>query len=321
LEAENSRLRSHSPVADQLIGSSAALQALRHRIARLAPHSSTVLIVGESGAGKELVALALHRQSNRHEGPLVTVNCAAIAPTLLESELFGHTKGAFSGAGKAHRGFFQQADEGTLFLDEVGELSLECQAKLLRVIERKGFRPIGATQEVQVDVRIIAATHRNLEREVAADRFRQDLYFRLQGIQLQVPPLREHLEDLPELVKYFLESLAGEYGRLARLSDAALDKLHQHSWPGNIRQLRSVLENAVALSEKELLEPADLLFSPASGGGEPHSLNLEELEAWAIRQALRRTDGNITQAARLLGVVRDTLTNRMKKLGVERTRL
>ena len=168
-----------------------------------------MLVQGESGSGKELVALALHRNSRRADGPLVVVNCAAIAPTLLEAELFGYKKGAFSGADRDHPGLFQQADEGTLFLDEVGELSLECQAKLLRVIEGKAFRPVGATADVKVDVRIVAATHRDLEKEVKAGRFRQDLLFRLRVIQIRVPPLREHPEDIPELAGFFLAKVVG----------------------------------------------------------------------------------------------------------------
>jgi Nif-specific regulatory protein len=318
LEAENSRLRHHSTVADQLIGSSPQMEALRQRIARLAPRPCTVLIVGESGVGKELVALALHRQSSRREGPLVSVNCAAIAPTLLESELFGHCKGAFSSADRNHPGLFQQADEGTLFLDEVGEMALECQTKLLRVLETKSFRPVGGTAEVQVNVRTVAATNRNLEQEVATGRFRGDLFYRLQGIQIQVPPLREHLEDLGDLVDFFLRKLALEMGRTVRLTEAALQRLREYSWPGNVRQLRSVLENAVASGEKDILEPEDLAFMAGRSSSEPPCLNLEQLECWAIRKALRQTGGNISQAAKVLGIVRDTLSSKMKKYGIDK---
>ena len=319
LQAENSRLRSHLPGTDELVGTSAALQLLRQRIARLAPCPSTVLIVGESGVGKELVALALHRQSPRREGPLVPVNCAAIAPTgMLESALFGHCKGAFTGADRNYPGVFQQADEGTLFLDEVGELPPECQAKLLRVLESKTFRPVGATTDVHADVRILAATNRDLEEEVQAGNFRQDLYFRLQGMQLRVPPLREHAEDIPNLVEYFLSRLAQEWGRQVRLTEAALARLQEYPWPGNVRQLRSVLENAVALSDRDVIEPGDLCLTPGPYPAEPPSLDLENLEAWAIRQALRQTDGNVTRAAKLVGVVRDTLSSKMKRYGISR---
>jgi two-component system response regulator HydG len=318
LEAENSRLRSHSPLADEIIGQSPVMQALRQKIDRLAPHKTTVLIVGESGSGKELVALALHRHSPRREGPLVSVNCAAIAPSLLESELFGHRRGAFSSAERDHAGLFQQADEGTLFLDEVGELSHDCQAKLLRVMEGKGFRPVGAEAETQVDVRILAATHRNLQQEVDASRFRQDLFFRLQGIQIAVPALREHVDDIPDLVEYFVERLSVEYGRQIKLTAAALKRLQEYAWPGNVRQFRSVLEGAVALGDKNTIDAADLMLPTNSSSTEPPSLNLETLEMWAIRKAIRQTRGNLTQAAHCLGVVRDTLANKMKKYGITR---
>jgi two-component system, NtrC family, response regulator HydG len=313
LEAENSRLRSHSSAAEELVGRSDCLEALRQRITRLAVGPSTSLITGESGVGKELVALALHRQSPRREGPLVSVNCAAIAPSLLESELFGHCKGAFSGADRDRQGLFQQAEEGTLFLDEVGELSLEFQAKLLRVIETKRFRPVGAESELQVDVRVLAATHRDLGREATAGRFRQDLYYRLQGLQIAVPPLREHVDDIPDLVEYFLEKLAAEWGRRVQLAPAALEQLRNYNWPGNVRQLRSFLENAVALADKEILDVQDLPLPHVAAAGEPPSLKLDDLEAWGIKQALRRTGGNVTRAAKILGIARDTLNAKIKK--------
>lgn len=318
LEAENSRLRVHSSAGDELVGDSALMKQLRQLIGRAAPRPSTVLIRGESGVGKELVALGLHRQSTRQEGPLVVVNCAAIASTLPEAELFGHTKGAFTGADRDRAGLFQQADEGTLFLDEVGELSLECQAKLLRVIEGKGFRPVGASAEVKVDVRIIAATNRDLEREVKAGKFREDLYFRLQVIHIPVPPLREHPEDIPALVEFFLDKLAVECRRQVKLTEGALRRLQAYSWPGNVRQLRSVLESAVFMSDSAVLDVGDLRLPVEALGQQLPPLNLEQLEAWAIRQALQQTEGNITQAAKLLGIVRDTLASKMKKYGVSR---
>jgi DNA-binding NtrC family response regulator len=323
LEAENSRLRSHAPVSDEIIGVSPAIQNLRQLINRAAVQPFTVLIMGESGSGKELVALALHRQSPRRQGPLVVLNCAAIAPTLIEAELFGYRKGAFTGADRDHPGLFQQADEGTLFLDEIGELPMDCQAKLLRVIEGKGFRPVGATAEIKVDVRIVAATHRDLAKEVRESRFREDLNFRLQVIPIRVPPLREHAEDIPALVDFFLARLAVECRRKIRLTEPALRRLQSYSWPGNVRQLRSVLECSVALSDRDTLDAADLRMpDDASGrrqepGEEPTSLDLEELETWAIRQALQRTGGNITQAAKILGCVRDTLASKIKKKGID----
>jgi Nif-specific regulatory protein len=324
LEAENSRLRSHAPVSEQIIGDSPALMELRQLISRAAPQPFTVLIMGESGSGKELVALALHRQSPRRNGPLVVLNCAAIAPTLIEAELFGYRKGAFTGADRDHPGLFQQADEGTLFLDEIGELPLDVQAKLLRVIEGKGFRPVGAIAEVRVDVRIIAATHRDLTKEVRESRFREDLNFRLQVIPIRVPPLRDHAEDILSLVEFFLGRLATECRRKVKLTETALRRLQSYSWPGNVRQLRSVLECSVALSDRDTLDAGDLrLPDDASGGrssdaaSSPSSLDLEELETWAIHQALQRTGGNITQAAKILGCVRDTLASKIKKKGIE----
>jgi Nif-specific regulatory protein len=329
LEAENSRLRIHTPAADDIIGGSNAVIHLRQQILRAAPQPFTVLVQGESGSGKELVALALHRNSRRSEGPLVVVNCAAIAPTLLEAELFGYKKGAFSGADRDHPGLFQQADEGTLFLDEVGELSLECQAKLLRVIEGKAFRPVGATSDLKVDVRIVAATHRDLDKEVKAGKFRQDLLFRLKVIQIRVPPLREHPEDVPELAAFFLAKVSGECRRNFRLTEAAMRKLQAHTWPGNVRQLRAAIESAAVMSENDTLdadaipltgvtELAPPVVVAAQAADVPPSLNMDEIEEWAICRAMRQTGGNVSHAAKLLNMSRDTLHNKLNKLKKEK---
>jgi Nif-specific regulatory protein len=331
LEAENSRLRIHTPAADDIIGGSNPVIHLRQQILRAAPQPFTVLVQGESGSGKELVALALHRNSRRAEGPLVVVNCAAIAPTLLEAELFGYKKGAFSGADRDHPGLFQQADEGTLFLDEVGELSLECQAKLLRVIEGKAFRPVGATGDMKADVRIVAATHRDLDKEVKAGKFRQDLLFRLKVIQIRVPPLREHPEDIPELAAFFLAKVSGECRRNFKLTINAMRKLQAHQWPGNVRQLRAAIESAAVMSEGETLD-ADAIpltgatelsavqpaATPAQFADMPPSLNIDEIEEWAICRAMRQTGGNVSHAAKLLNMSRDTLHNKLKKLKEEK---
>jgi Nif-specific regulatory protein len=319
LEADVSRLRTHTPVTDEIIGDSPALRQLRQRIARAAQAPSTVLIHGESGSGKELVARAIHLQSRRRKGPLVAVNCAAITPNLLEAELFGYRKGAFTGADRDHRGLFEQADLGTLFLDEVGELSQEFQAKLLRVIEDKGFRPVGGTAEVHPDVRVVAATHRDLEREVRAERFREDLYYRLNILTLRLPPLRDHAEDIPRLVEFFLKKVAVEWHRRVRVTDEALRRLQEYSWPGNVRQLRAVLESAVALSDRDVLEAEDFPLTCDTGrDAPPASLKLSDVETWAIRQALRRTDGNVTQAAQTLGITRDTLQKKMRRAGIDK---
>ncbi len=330
LEAENYRLRIHTPAADDILGGSTAVTQLRQQILKAAPQTFTVLVQGETGSGKELVALALHRNSRRAEGPLVVVNCAAIAPTLLEAELFGYRKGAFSGADRNHPGLFLQADEGTLFLDEVGELSLDCQAKLLRAIDGKAFRPVGATADVKTDVRIIAATHRDLEQEVKAGRFRQDLLFRLNVIPIRVPPLREHPEDIPELASFFLAKVSAECRRNFRLTSAAIRKLHAHSWPGNVRQLRAAIESAAVMSEGDTIDADALPLTSASEptptplprpNDLPSSLDMDEIETWAIRRALRRTNGNVSHAAKLLGVSRDTLHTKIKKKGIDRESL
>ncbi|HJT77185.1 MAG TPA: sigma 54-interacting transcriptional regulator, partial [Gemmataceae bacterium] len=327
LAAENRRLRGHGPAAGQeLIGDSPALLKLREQISRMAGRPGTVLIIGESGVGKELVASALHRESLRADGPLVTVNCAAIAASLSDAELFGHCEGTFTDAKRDRPGYFQQADEGTLFLDEIGELSLEVQAKLLRVIEGKGFRRVGGTAEERVDVRVIAATNRDLAQMVREERFRGDLYYRL-GVPIRVPALREHAEDVPALVEHFLRRLAGQYRRPLGVTPAAMDRLRQYPWPGNVRQLWAVLENAVALTDATILDAADLLL-PDATVGEPRPaedgapvlpcVNLEQLEVLAIRQALRQTGGNVTAAAELLGIHRDTLGLKMKKYEIKR---
>jgi Nif-specific regulatory protein len=323
LEADNRRLRKHASAAgNELVGSSPDLVRLRQRVRTLADGPCTVLIHGESGTGKELVALGLHGHSARHAGPLVTVNCAAINGSMAESELFGHVRGAFTGAVRDHAGYFAQADMGTLFLDEIGELSQDLQAKLLRAIEYRSFRPVGAQAEVRADVRIIAATNRDLEREVREGRFRRDLFFRLTS-RINVPALREHPEDVPELVEHFLRLFAVEYRKRVTLSEAALERLMSFSWPGNVRQLRSVLEGAVAMAgDGDVIHAGDLhlvtdpLASPPADC--PASLNLEELEQWAIRHALAQTGGNVLQAARLLGIHRETLGLKLKKYGIEK---
>jgi Nif-specific regulatory protein len=322
LEADNSRLRGRSrrPAGPELVGASPALEQVRQLIRKIGPGGGNVLIVGESGVGKELVAEGLHRSSRRSTSPMVSVNCAAIPAHLAESELFGHKKGAFTDARADRAGYFQQADEGTLFLDEIGELSLENQARLLRVLDSKKVRPLGAVAEIQVDVRVIAATNRDLEKEVRDGTFRRDLFFRLGAAPIKVPPLRERPEDVPVLARHFLELFNEEYRHRACLSEAALQRLQNYSWPGNVRQLRSVLETAVAMTPEGPIHAGDLhLVSEDCAVSEgPDTLNLEALEAWAIRQALERTGGNNTRAAEALGIHRDTLINKMKKYRISR---
>ena len=327
--AENLRLRCASSTADELIGDSSALMNLRMQIGRAAPLPFTVLINGESGSGKELVALALHRHSPRAGGPIVVVNCAAIAPSLLEAELFGFRKGAFAGADRDQAGMFEQADDGTLFLDEVADLSLECQAKLLRVIEGKSFRPVGGARETTVDVRVVAATHRDLEQEVKAGKFRQDLLFRLKVITIRVPALREHSEDILELSRFFLERLSHQLRKQLRLSPEAEQRLLDHSWPGNVRQLRAVLESAAVMSDGDVIEveslglglPAEIPTPAKTSVEVPSSMDMDDLETWAIRRAMKHTSGNVSQAARVLGISRDTLHTKLKKKNIDRVEL
>jgi DNA-binding NtrC family response regulator len=307
-------------VGDELIGDSPAMQRVRQQIERLADLPASVLIVGESGVGKELVAARLHRRSNRRAGPLVAVNCAAIVQTMPEAQLFGHEKGSFTGADRARPGYFQHADLGTLFLDEIGELSLDCQAKLLRALETRSFYPVGAIEPVTVDVRFVAATNRNLERETREKRFRPDLLYRL-GLVIEVPPLRERPEDIPQIAEYLLRREAERYRRQATLSESALHKLQKHPWPGNVRELRMALDYALAMSDGTVLHAGDLRLrsTPESEPDEPTpSLNLEDLEAWAIRKALARTGGNNTKAALVLGIHRDTLLQKLRKYGISR---
>jgi DNA-binding NtrC family response regulator len=314
LEADNSRLRIRDPGGADLVGDSPAMQQLRQQIDRVADGPATVLVVGETGAGKELVAAGLHRRSRRHEGPFVAVNCPALAPTLIESELFGHKARAFTGATEDRSGCFAQADEGTLFLDEIGELTPDVQAKLLRVLETRRFTPVGGTEQ-GADVRVVVATNRDLRRAVQEGRFRDDLFYRLTVI-IKVPPLRDHLEDVPALVHHFLDRFAGEYRRRPRLTEGAMEKLMAYHWPGNVRQLRAVLEAAVGNGVgDDPIHATDLLLvdvhAPAGDG--PPTLNLEELEAWAVRKALERHAGHRIQAARELGIHRDTLAEMMKR--------
>ncbi len=248
LEADNDRLRKSSPdLGHDLVGTSQVMHDISHKLDCLAANPHTVLIVGESGVGKELVAQALHKRSDRRDGPFVAVNCAAIVGTMAESLLFGHVKGAFTGAIKDQPGYFQQADLGTLFLDEVGELPMELQSKLLRAINEDTLRtihPVGASEPLKVDVRIITATNRNLDEEVRAQKFRKDLKYRL-GIPIEVPPLRERREDIPALVDYLLERENARFNRRATLTTRAVERLVAYHWPGNIRELRTVLEHTL----------------------------------------------------------------------------
>lgn len=318
LQSDYRRLVEKSPGHDELIGDCPAMRDLRSKINRVARAPGCVLIQGESGSGKELVARAIHRASPRADRPMVSVNCAAIPADLIESQLFGHKAGAFTSADRDHIGFFQQADMGTLFLDEVGELTLEAQAKLLRVLEGHPFLPVGATEEVSVDVRMIAATNQNLQKYVRDKRFREDLYYRVSVFELHLPALRDRGQDLSLLVDYFLDHFRRLHGRpnLA-LTDAARAKLLAYRWPGNVRQLRNVLDSAVVLAEEDAIRPHDLALRD-SGSSDLETLRLDEWEQRLITESLTRTADNVPEAAKLLGVSRATLYRKIEQYRIQR---
>jgi len=337
LEVENQQLTQQvrkSNELDRLIGKSAAIQKVGEMIRQVAPSRATVLIEGESGTGKEVVAGLLHHMSGRPASKLVTVHCAALSAQLLESELFGHEKGAFTGATQRRVGRFEQADGGTLFLDEIGEIDEATQVKLLRALSERTIERVGSNQPIKVDVRLIAATNKKLREQVAAGRFREDLYFRLNVVNIEMPPLRTRREDIVLLANAFLKEFAEENGRpLKPLTDAALQKLVAYDWPGNVRELRTAIEHGVVMSNDMVIDlhhlPGFLGSTPESGGSRPSSpdagkkpleageeFNLHELETQAIRTALAASNGNRTHAAELLGVSRRTLQRKLKLLGI-----
>jgi transcriptional regulator with GAF, ATPase, and Fis domain len=319
LRADNRRLSDKAAIFDELIGQSKPMLELKSRISRVARATGCVLVRGESGSGKELVARAIHRASNRSDRPMLSVNCAAIPRDLMESQLFGHKKGSFTGAETDHIGWFQQAHTGTLFLDEVGELTLEGQAKLLRILEGHPFLPVGSTKEVTVDVRVIAATNRDLREFVGAHKFREDLYYRLSVFELYIPPLRDRGSDIDLLAEFFLNHFRKQHGR-TNLSVApdTREKLLSYQWPGNVRQLRNVLDSAVVMCEGNTILPDDLGLRDASGGKELESLRLDFWERKLIQEALNRTDGNVPDAAKLLGLGRATLYRKIEEYGIVR---
>ncbi len=320
LSAEHRRLQERVGDFSELIGESTGMLQLKERITRVARASGCVLVRGESGVGKELVARAVHRTSPRADRPLLCVNCAAIPSELIDSQLFGHKKGAFTGADQDHRGWFQQAHTGTLFLDEVGELTLEAQAKLLRVLEGHPFQPVGSTREVRVDVRVIAATNRDLRESVREKRFREDLYYRLSVFELYVPPLRDRGEDVERLVEHFLHHFRQQHGRPGlQLSPEARRVLLAYNWPGNVRQLRNVIDSAVVLAAGDRIEPEDLSLRDV-GQGQLDSLRIDVWEERLVREALKRTGENVNEAAGLLGISRATLYRKLEQFGIGRKR-
>ena len=327
MRTENVQLREQLGVQSEIVGSSDVMLRVTQQIARAAPSRATVLIRGESGVGKELVARAVHFSSPRAKGPFVCLNCAALSETLLESELFGHEKGAFTGATDRKVGKFEQSDQGTLMLDEIGEMSPTIQAKFLRVLEGHPFERVGGSQAIKVDVRVIAATNRDLEKDVAEGKFRRDLYFRLHVLEIVVPGLRKRPEDIPELAEFFLRRFSDETGRnLKGYTPRAMEQLLRYRWPGNVREMKNVIERAVVLATGEYVDHEDLVLSrlktvgDTEGGGEPSSLHaayepqsLADVERDHILRTLNATGWNKSRAAGILGIERSTLDRKIKR--------
>lgn len=347
-----SELQNQLGVESELVGSSSGLESVRRAIQRVAPTDALVLIRGESGVGKELVARAVHFNSTRKERPFICVNCAALTESLLESELFGHEKGAFTGAVTRRAGKFEQAHGGTLFLDEIGEMSQEIQSKFLRVLEGQAFERVGGGESIEVDVRVVTATNRDLEEAVREGTFRRDLFFRLQVIELTVPSLREHPEDIPAIAQHFVQKfVAKTNSKIRGFSTPAVRKLQAHAWPGNVRELRNVVERAVILSDNEILQPEDIVLTTLRLDNEPtapasltakvrddaealetsvdplvdlfgsfiqQEISLDDLDRCYIEAVLESTAWNKSKAARVLQIERTTLDRRLKKYGIAR---
>src|ERR1700736_1391808 len=333
-ELDNSRLREENRSLREALGQkyshpnivaiSPKMQEVLATVERVAPTNSTVLLGGESGVGKDLIARAIHEKSRRASGPFVKINSTAIPENLLESELFGYEKGAFTGAVASKPGKFELADKGTLFLDEIGDVPPAIQVKLLRVLQEREFERLGGTRTIKVDVRLIAATNRDLRAALEDGTFREDLYYRLNVVPIDIPPLREHKEDIPELVKLFLARFCqGSAGQPLAVSPAAIEQLMAFHWPGNVRELENIVERASALAAGPLLEASDIHID--SRGGKtadfpssflPEGMTLEQWEDEMIRESLRRAHGNKSQAARMLGLSRNALRYRLSKIGI-----
>jgi len=327
LRRENANLRAQ--VRDRfrlpgLLAGSTQMAQVVELIRRVAPTNATVLIQGESGTGKELIAKAIHHASERARGPFIAINCGALPETLLESEIFGHVRGAFTGASANKKGLFEEADGGTLLLDEIGEMAPTLQVKLLRALQSGEIRPVGSTQAITVDVRVVAATNRDLDQMIRQGGFREDLFYRLSVIPVALPPLRERREDIPLLAEHFLARAAERLGRSLRLSPAAVDRLLRYAWPGNVRELENAIERAAILARHEVIEPDDLpphvaggvTLGPAPGLEREHTL--AEAERAHIIQALERCGRNHSRAAEILGIGRTTLWRKLKEYGIDR---
>lgn len=332
LENENRALRARVDRQYVMVGESYAMQHLREQCAMAAPTNGRVLIFGENGTGKELVARTIHQDSRRRNGPFVEVNCAAIPEELIESELFGHVKGAFTGAVADKPGRFEQANGGTIFLDEIGDMSLKTQAKVLRVLQEQVMERVGGTQRIRVDVRVLAATNKDLPVEIRAGRFREDLYFRLNVIPIFVPPLRDRQDDIPLLADHFMALMAVEYGRRPkRLAPEAVGRLQHYPWPGNVRELRNTIERLMIMVPDDTITAQDLGFLGHDGvptGPPPASVDVslpladarERFERDYILQALAAQQGNISRTADVLGVERSNLYKKMRAFGIAPSR-
>lgn len=332
LREEYESLRRRMEKRYEIVGESAVIKTLRQQIALAGPSNGWVLIHGESGVGKELVARAIHRASRRDSGPFIEVNCAAIPHDLIESELFGHEKGAFTGAASQKRGKFELADGGTIFLDEIGDMSLATQAKVLRVLEGQEFQRVGGMKTLRVDVRVIAASNKDLVAEIKKGAFREDLYYRLNVIPLEVPPLRERIEDIPFLVRHFLAEFASEYGQKPKaMEDDALELFLRYPWPGNVRELRNIIERLIIMTSAQVIRRSDVP-PPISGGhagrgqasagvvSRPTETLKEARAAFErdyILRKLKEHNGNVSRTAEAIGMERSNLHRKMRALGID----
>jgi DNA-binding NtrC family response regulator len=337
LDEENERLR-HLLVNEgqfgRMLGASAAMRRVFEMAERVAPTDATVLILGESGTGKDLLAQEIHERSPRSEKPFIAVNCAALPENLIESELFGYERGAFTGAAQQKKGKFELASGGTLFLDEIGDMNPVTQAKVLRSLENRTIERLGGSQSIAVDVRVISATHRDLPAEIAAQKFREDLYYRLRVVTIELPPLRAHKEDIPSLAETFLAQLAARHGRRARLDPAALELLTRYSWPGNVRELKNALERSLVLASDEAIGPAQLpeeirsgvpLTAGAQTSGSDDLLAeadfreaKRKFEVAYLKQKLEEHRWNVSRTAAAVGLHRQSLQEKLRELGIQR---
>ncbi len=331
LRNENVRLREQLDQRyqfDNIIGRSAAMREIFNTVERVAPTRATVLLAGESGVGKDMIARAIHQHSPRRNHPFVKINCTALPENLMESELFGYEKGAFTGANTSKPGRFEQSDKGTAFLDEIGDVPAHIQVKLLRILQERQFERLGSNVTRNVDVRVVAATNVDLRGALEQGRFREDLYYRLNVVPINVPPLRERKEDIPFLAMHFVRKVSSDLGsNVKEVSPAAMDRLVAHAWPGNVRELENTIERSIVLASAEVLEAADMRIEAPRGTTAPASTQqaallpegetLEHWEQMMIREALRRANGNKSQAARLLGLTRNALRYRLSQMGLD----